>query len=47
MKTEQKLRKDKRMDVPPGNIHHLKEILKEIYNFKVLLLANGRIEQER
>ena len=27
--------------------HHLKEILKEIYNFKVLLLANGRIEQER
>jgi hypothetical protein len=35
------------MDVPPGNIHHLKEILKEIYNFKVLLLANGRIEQER
>ena len=27
--------------------NHLKEILKEIYNFKVLLLANGRIEQER
>jgi len=32
------------MDVPPGSIHHLKEILKEIYNFKVLLLANGRIK---